>query len=48
MSRPVQDPPPTEMPPSVNDPGLSTAIDVFDDAIGHRNLKYYQEIMPID
>ena len=48
MSKPVQDPPPTDMPPSVNDPGPSTAINVFDDAIEYRKVKYHRKIMPID
>ena len=48
MSQPVQDPPPTHMPPSVNDPGPSMAISVFDDAIAYYKRKYPQKIMPID
>ena len=39
MSYPVQDPPPTEMPPSVSAPGPSAATDIFDDAIEYRNGK---------
>ena len=48
MSRPVPDPPPIEARPSADDPGPSTVIDVFDDAIESREVKYYQKMMPID
>ena len=36
------------MTPSVNDPGPSTAINVFDDAIEYRIVKYHQKMMLID
>ena len=44
MSRTVQDRPPTEMPQSVNAPGPSAAIDIFDDTIEFREF----EILPED
>jgi hypothetical protein len=40
MSQPVQDPPLTEMPPSVNAPGPSVAIGIFDDAIEYQ-VQYF-------
>ena len=36
LSQPVQDPPLTEMPPSVNAPEPSVAIDIFDVAIEYQ------------
>ena len=46
MSRPVQDPPPTEMPPSFNAPGPSAAIDVS--CAWLQQCEYYLKIMPIN
>ena len=48
MSQGGQDPPLTEVPPSVNAPGPSVAIDIFDDATEYRTVKCYQKLMPID